>query len=275
MIEIPKDFPWKVAQEEINGRQINLIGVWHHETYLPEFGNFLTHCIEQSDMLIMECNVSLLDDPMMIKSGTNFFKYLAERANENDKDIWSIDPIYQNSTREFVITMGKILGGGLLFSHARIEMQPKRSLHHWNKIEKPSRRKLLGLLGLAGLGIGTSVHGFGDTFYPSGVRGLFQQDLEDLSTFGTDDIITHDPCDYRNIKIAQGLDKLIEYSEEGSEIVMIAGEAHVLPSLHYLTHPVIRQLKAQTYPENLIYDTSLRKYSFDNNDWVESERIKN
>jgi len=275
MIKIPKDFPWITVQEEIDGRFVNLLGVWHDSSYLPHVGKYLTQCIEQSDVLIMECNIPLLDHPKQIKKHVDFFKYFAKKAAENDKDVWSIDPIYQNYERESAITIGKIIGGGLLLGISRMKMIPERRYYSFQKVKKPSRRKMLGLLGLCGLGAGTFVNGLADSFYFSGIRSFIGMSAEQYQTFGTDDIITHDHCDYRNIKIAQGLDKLIEHSPEGSEIVMLAGDLHIRQSFHYLTHPILRQAKAQTYLENLVYDTSLRKYSFDNNDWVETERIKN
>jgi len=110
---------------------------------------------------------------------------------------------------------------------------------------------------------------FGGTLLLSGVEGFrsHSQDIGD-ETMVIDDALTYGTImDYRNLLIADNLDKISRTLSFRSQVPFFIGNAHVKGISAYLRNPLLRKKRLLYLPQDLLTKTGVRKYEFNMGDW--------
>lgn len=107
------------------------------------------------------------------------------------------------------------------------------------------------------------------------VRGD-DQVAKEASEYGIDDKLAYEITNYRNIRIARGLDKLTKDLPQNTEpIVVIYGAAHPRVIQSYVHNNILEaKIKSRLYkPFSIVADETARTYTPENNTWVLKSRI--
>lgn len=219
-----KKYPYEIINKKIKNSKVELIGVKHDFDNFKKYETFFIEKIKSSpEGIVLEQSV-----------GWNFwesefFGELGEIAYKNNINIYQADPTNQSTSHlDIVLPFASpylMVFGGLGGS-------------------------LIGANLIAGslIGVGTNI--------------LIYVKLNKLNKI--DDtirgLITYGETDWRNIKIAQGIEKIVG-KENSEKLTAFHGGAHTRPISFYLDHSKIRESKNILYaPWNLIGKNKVRKY---------------
>ena len=88
-----------------------------------------------------------------------------------------------------------------------------------------------------------------------------------LISYGVDDLIKYGSTDYRNIVIAEGLERICHKVESIEKIGSIHGAAHYETVHQYLISPEKRYKRLVYLPHDLIGNTKIREYAPIGTNW--------
>lgn len=248
-----KKYPRTIINRKLNGKNLSIVGVAHTNEFLDEHYNFFEGIIEDSDALILERSIPNFNEEYE-KKDPHFFSNIAKIAHSKNKRIYQVD---QNTLSLFALdfTLG-VLGLQLVW---------KNLFQLIRKNKNCSRKDFLKhlLLSSAGLPI----------FLGSGVGRPFLSE-KTLVEYGIDDVLTYSSVgDYRNIKIAEGIERLCQEVDDVKDLVSIHGDAHSKTVDTYLSKPSLRKKKLLYLPQKLVSSKKIEEYTPTQEGWVLSRKF--
>lgn len=262
---------WEKRVFELNGRVVEMHGVAHHTDTFEMYGDELKEAVKRASIVLVEgapeaeglgepkqlmkvaeaMEASGMPKPSLEALQTfiekrpelRFFRQIEHSAAEEGKMLAVADPLtFENwkplDARDDSVTDAKVglaIGGTLAVVGQAIE-ERKRKI--------PRRSFLKGILGAAAVVAGASI-------------------IRDRKA--TSSALKYDEKDYRDVMVAEGLDRLTKLaSPDDGPIVVIYGADHSEPVLHYATSPKERTVKAAAYaPYRTVSRPELHLFEFD------------
>src|SRR3989338_5996221 len=184
-------YPYPVLIERINGKDLTIVGVTHTPEFYIEHRPFFEGIVKEHDTLVLEQSIIGQSDISFTRSP--FFSNFGDLARAQNKSIYQVDPLtYIAITADLALTL---LGSLTIASGLT---SPKKD-------QGVSRRDFLKRAGKIGLGLsllGGSIMGISLTEAIAGEDVIIKYD------YGWDDVLLYGLNYYRNIIIAQGLERL-------------------------------------------------------------------
>lgn len=236
---MPTDYPYPIIERSLYGRTVSLLGCRHTKEFFDEYQSYFKQALQQTDALIMEQSFNL------DFWEAEFFGKLGRIANQRRIPVYIVDPLSEQMgvTDIHLFAPAALLVGA---TSANIAQQAvKRTL---------TRRSFLrnALLGLGGLSLAAGSLG--------GLIARGALDDEALQQYGIDDVLAYGATDFRNIQIAEGLERISRDVPGLQSLLSIHGAAHYETVDAYLIAPELR-LKSALYPlYAAIGDTRIREY---------------
>jgi len=242
------NYEYPRIKEQVHGKELSILGVAHTERFFHRHKSFFEEFVENNDAVVLE--QVLGGDFWEDKS---FFNKVGELARRQGKRVYQVDPVRWSHLifdAGGLITSGFLIGKGI------------------KSLDKDfSRRGALKFL--AQSAIGTSLF-LGSLF---GKWATFSLSPAIVMSYGFDDQIEYGSTDYRNIVIADGLDKLCRTVEDVERIGSIHGAAHYETVHEYLISPAKRLKRLAYFPHDLLGNTAIREYTPVNDGWVLSRNF--
>lgn len=235
-------YPQLVLEERINGMNVNLVGVRHTRDFFHEHEDFFIEQIANAPAIFLE------DGP---KGFTHEFdKEIAKVAQETKKSIYIPEPAnaFHGLLDMAQFGVGVYLAGSFL-----------------RKQKKISRRNFLNG-GATLLGAYLTLGSFILSSFVQRAIGDENVKIDDALQYGT-------VGDYRNIVAAENLDRVSKRLQLKGSIPYFIGAEHVEGIHTYIHNPELRQKRIVYFPQDLISDTSFRKYEFQDGNWKLTEKI--
>lgn len=238
----PKNYPCEVLEEKINSTSVSIIGISHDPDFMFEHESFFKEKISQSDAILLECEPYFRD---------GFFNEIGRIAYSQGKKVYNADPMSKATGRLDLIQGG--LGFGLALS--------------------------AGLLGeLYAIPVGLyfflgSLSGAIVRYMPAGLLAVKKSTAPDPKNYY--DILFYGETDYRNVMIAEGIDKISSEIKDVKKLACMHGAAHTRPVKAYLKNPALRKTKKLLYKVtyNLDSETKVREYTPDDMGWLLSKKF--
>ncbi len=252
-----EDYPCACIEDKIDNTDITILGVQHVEPFLLQHYSFLQSQINKADAVVLEQVVggSSVTD--------SFFGHLAMIAIP--KPVYVVDPI--NTALFFTDRVLGFLGLCIMLTSPMryaTRFVAKKVFKGKESKKAPTRREFLGSLfkSAAIFGAGTSL--FSGSLSSLSLKDAISPNM--VLNYGVEDVLSYGSIDFRNIIIAEGLNKIITTQKE-KKILTIHGDAHSKPIHYYLTHPAFRAKKLAYLPFALICRNEIKKYQFMGFDW--------
>lgn len=234
-------YPRPPIKEKINGKDVSIAGVSHTPEFFWAYRMFFENLVSKHDAVILEESIGDFWKD-------SFFGRIAGIAHTQKKRVYQVDPT--NLPSEIVDATSCGAGAYLILDAIR---KPKRKI---------SRRDFLKKIGLAGIG---ALLFFGSL---PGVVLRSKIDEESLCSYGVDDLLIYGNTDYRNIKIAEGIEKICHEVNDIEKIVAFHGGAHSKHIEAYLKNPALRAKKLAYLPYEVISNRKVREYVPDKKGWT-------
>jgi|SRR3989338_4825168 len=265
------EYPYPVIDRVANGRNISIMGALHTREFFEWHSEYFGREIENADALVIEQsfidpnqgseNESLLIDEIEELDFTDdeFFGRIAKIAHENQIPIFIIDPF----TEEIYNADHYIFAyAAMLTAFSGVDLIKRLAK------EDITRRRFFAdmLLGAAGLSLA------GGSF--PGVHYREEINEEALQEHGIDDLFFYGATDFRNIKIAEGLDRISNQVTGINNILSIHGAHHYKQIDAYLLNPELR-VRILAYPiYNELGNINIREYRpVRITDWVQVNEV--
>lgn len=233
-------YPRPPIKEKINNKDISIVGVYHLPNFFLKYRTFFENLVSQHDAIVLEQSIeNFWEHP--------FFGKIAGIAYAQKKRVYQADPTSIPSQIVDATSCG--VGMYLILNSIK---KPKRKI---------SRREFLKRIGLAGIG---AFIFFGST--PG--FALRRIHKESADSYGIDDILSYGNVDYRNIKIAEGIEKICHEVNDIEKIVAFHGGAHSKHMEAYLKNPALRAKKLAYLPFEVISRKKVREYIPTKEGWV-------
>lgn len=227
----------EIIQKKIKNSNVEIIGVWHAKRFFNEQQEFYERKINESSGIVLEQSIG----------GEfwecEFFDKLGEIAYKKKIPIYQADPINEVALIDYHHSLTSVFGGILMgigfYKNARKMISKKITRKEFFKN--------------AGLNFsGASI--FCGSFWP---YAYLKNELEQSPEI---DVLVYGQTDWRNIKIAEGINKICE-KENLEKITAFHGEFHTKSIGFYLDNPEIRKIKDILYaPLNICGIKGIRKY---------------
>jgi hypothetical protein len=232
-------YPELVLEEKINGLNVNLVGVCHSESFFQEHEAFFREQIRSSPAVFLE------------DVDRDFSERIAKVAQETSKSI-------------YVLESGNIIHIGLDATQLCAGLYLASS--YLIKPKEMSRRNFLKKGGATLLGL----YLIGGSFVPRSFvqKAIGNEDikLDDALQYGTVE-------DYRNIVAAENIDMLSRLLKVEGHIPYFIGANHVEGIHTYLQNSKLRKKRLVYFIQDIMSDTSIRKYEFQDSNWKLTEKI--
>jgi hypothetical protein len=236
-------YPKLILEERINGMNVNLVGVSHTRDFFHEHEDFFR------DQIVNAPAVFLEDGP---KGFTyEFDEEIAKVAQETEKAIYIPEP--SNGVHVLLDIAQLGVGGYFAGSYLR-------------KPKEISRRSFLKKGGATLLGLYLAWGSFMPRGFVQKAIGDENVKIDDALQYGTVE-------DYRNIVVAENLDRASKRVQLEGSVPYFIGSDHVEGIHTYINNPELRRKRIVYLPQDLISDTSFRKYEFLEGKWKLTEKI--
>jgi hypothetical protein len=232
-----KEYPMEIIPKKIKDSNVEIIGVWHTKRFFNEYKEFYERKINESSGIVLEQSVG----------GEvwecEFFDKLGEIAYKKKIPIYQTDPINKialiDCNNPLTSVFGGILMGMGFYKNARKIIS-----------KKITRKEFFKNVGLNFFGASI----FYGSFWPYAYLTTKVGQSPKIYLFA------YGQTDWRNIKIAEGIDKICE-KENLKKITAFHGEFHTKSIDFYLDNPEIRKIKDALYtPLNICGIKGIRKY---------------
>lgn len=263
--DIIKKYPYAIKKRKINNRNVLICGVEHIESFYLKEKDFFDDIISYSCGVISEYSPEF-DKKDVREDVRNFFHSINYATFNHKKDLFYVDAWRDNFEDVDVL----LNAGGLATTTVGIAS----FMNHCYKKEKYSRRQFIKRLGLdlSIMGIGTNLI---TSSYLSGKNGSY---ISYDNKFTARDWIEYGANDYRNCRIAEGINQIIKNFKLPQEgyLLSIHGAGHTKPIVGYLDHNILRFLKLKSYflTFGLNCERYIKKYKFKNKEWVLTKKKK-
>jgi hypothetical protein len=233
-------YPYERFEQKVQGKNINLIGVSHCEEFFKQNEEFFRETVKNNDALIFEVGRYSFPDY------NDFFGMIGRLSKQDKKPVYLLDP---NN-----ICLG---GVDLLVGIGGINYGIVNFISALKDRKKIGRRKFLKKMLVTGLGL----YAASGTIPGNLFRDLVYESKENP------DFITLGNCDYRNIVIAENLERLSSLTEN-KDYAFFIGKFHLNPVNFYLKNPGWRNKRKLYYPADLICDSKIHEYQTEDNQWI-------
>lgn len=265
-----EDYPCACIERKINGKDVTILGVYHTEDFLFRYYSFLSSKIHSADAVVLEQVVGA-----EFYQDDGFFGRLGAMAGF--KPVYVVDPINPES-----FAADTLLGwAGILLMQIPFIAIPSKMLLDWraskkrrksheSKKQECTRRDFLkGLFGYA-VAIGAGASMLSGSHLGVAAKSLISENL--LLKYGIDDALSYGLMDFRNLIIAEGIEKLAKI--EDGKMVAIHGDAHSDPIDFYLTNPIARKKRLAYFPYEQIATAGIKKFVYTRRTgWALEERF--
>jgi len=236
-----KDCPSPPIKEKINDKDVSIVGVRHLPEFFLKYKIFFENLVSKHDAIVLEESIEdFWEHP--------FFGKIADIAYAQKKRVYQADP----TNLPCEILDATSFGGGLYLIIDAVN-KPKREI---------SRRDFLKRIGIAGIGaflLFGSLPGMV-------VRKVIDEEI--LYSYGIDDLLSYGNTDYRNIKIAEGIEKICYKVSDLKKIVAFHGASHSKHIEAYLKNPALRAKKLAYLLHEAISRKKVREYIPAKEGWV-------
>lgn len=225
-----RDYPCSTLEEKISSTDVSIIGVYHIEEFFFEYEDFFKDKVSRSDAVTLE-------------EGKGFFEYVEELAYSQNKKVYKADPLTKVSGRMDHTQFA--CGLAMLF------------LGFFGSPAVACSGAYLTLGTLVG-----SVFRYAPFAYPSLKKAYKEKKFEKISLPNLWDVLLYGETDYRNIIMADGIEKICTKPEGLQKLACFHGEAHSKPLRSYLKNPTFRKLKRLLYKPTyeLVSETKVKEY---------------
>ncbi|MBI2542727.1 MAG: hypothetical protein HYW24_00890 [Candidatus Aenigmarchaeota archaeon] len=246
-------YPYPIITEKIYGKDLTILGVEHKHDFFNEYREFFENFVTRQDAIVLEQVLHRSLGVVNFWEGEGFYRDVGKIAGSQGKKVYQVDP---GNWGVFVLDLETGVLGSCMAAVTTFNL-----LESYIRRENISRRKLLKRLLKLAVGVQLSW---------SGLPGIIIQD--DLSGFfggyGIDDLLGYGAVDYRNIVIAEDLERLLSYEVPSiSRIGSIHGYLHSAPIQTYLKNRELRMKRLVYFPHDVIGDTKIREYTPRGDDW--------
>jgi len=233
-----KDYPGSVLEEKVNSVDVKIIGVDHEYDFLKKHYSFFEEKISESDAIMLEQVIGgdFWDSDFFGGGG------LGGIAHSQRKKVYQADP---NTPLSLFVgfpvqtALGAALAGYSIFNMYDIE-----------KI----------LPNLVNLGIG--LYSFAGGLFGFCMRAKIKYEKYGEAFYGLDDLLLYGQIDFRNVMIAEGIDKICHEIPEIKKLSCFHGDAHSHHIKTYLKNSKLRNIKKILYtPYWLLSHKKVREYT--------------
>lgn len=253
------EYPYTNIEMVVNNVVVQNLGVKHTQKFFGKHYSFFEEQIGNSKAVIME-------QPLQNQffSVNNFFNSIGRIAASKNLPVYIADtgwgdsrdtPVWWADLFQFVF------GSYLFFNSAqslgsrlkdRYAFQDgKTGISRRDFLKKTAKTLGFGIAGLS-LALGTTPG--------NGLAGFISKKHK------LNDDLSYGKCDFRNIMIAEGVDKITRIQE--GPIVTIHGDYHPCHIMYYLRNPGWRKIKKALYlPWQLVQNTQVRKWECKSGNW--------
>lgn len=238
----PKDYPCEVLEEKINSTNVSIIGVSHDPDFMLEHESFFKEKISQSDAILLEHEPYFKD---------GFFNEIGRIAYSQGKRVYNADPMSKATGR--LDKIQGVLGFGLALSAG-----------------------MLGELYALPVGLYFFLGSLGGTvlrYMSAGFLAMKKSTVPDPKNYY--DILLYGETDYRNVMIAEGIDKISSEIKDVKKLACMHGAAHTRPIKAYLKNPALRKAKRLLYKITYDLDSEkkVREYTPKDMGWLLSRKF--
>lgn len=231
--------PPTVLEERVNSTDVSIIGVVHDLDYFKKYRQFFENKISESTTIMIE---GLHKEFWEYEEGDElFFNRIGEIAHSQNKKIYQADPRHSmDQSLDILLSME----GAFLVLEGLLGLIKHYPLEY--------NFTFLGI-GLPLL-LGSMYTKIGRVGYSCIKNKLIKYTLTDAISYGR--------TDYRDLKIAEGIDKICNKIEGIEKLTCIHGKAHSHPIMAYLKKPKLRKIKKVFYlPLSLILPRKVKEYT--------------
>ena len=262
----------EIQEFELNGQKVEFVGVEHTTPNFEKYKDIYSQKIREAELILMEAmprqngyqkevmlaeahkkGISDADFKILIEDcGIKFYDEMSRLAYENRKTVAMVDPhsdINKNTGRDEDNRSAEVQFFGILgtFGFMGLDFIVKKLKDYGvnRNTGQPAPERQITRRDFLKFSLkAAAVVAFGGPLYKRMVDFMNRTTGEKTSKeLG---LIAHDYMDYRNLAIAEGLDRLTkEYP--GRKIKVIYGSAHLESVIYYAQHDDIRRLKYTQY----------------------------
>ncbi len=238
------DYKYPRIPVTVNGKELAIWGVEHTREFFNCFKSLFEEFIGNNDCVVLEQPVGA-----DFWETDFFFGDIGELVREQGKKMYQVDPVTWGNLLLDLVTIG--IGGRLVYKGAKGSKSP----------EKISRRGFLKRLGQLAIGV--------PLVWGSWPTRLLQDYLTIAISvsYGVDDQLGYGTDDYRNIVIAEELDRICREVESVRKIGSIHGAAHSEAVYQYLISPEKRFKRLAYLPHDILGNTKIREYTPTDKGW--------
>jgi hypothetical protein len=238
------DYKYPRISETVNRKELAIWGVEHSYEFFYRHRALFRDFVRNNDVLVLEH-----------PPGANFwevegfFDSLGELAREQGKRVYEVDPL---EWENLFLDVGTGFVGGIL---------AYKSIRKLTSPAKTTRRNFLKALPLLALGVPLIMGSWPIRF--------FQDRFTDKISvnYGIDDTVGYGSDDYRNIVIAEGLDRICHEIDDIKNIGVAHGAAHSDAVHKYLISPNKRKKRLVYFPHDFLGNTKIREYTPTTKGW--------
>ncbi len=248
-------------EEKVASKSVKIVcDVKHTKDFFRKHHRFFKGVIAESDAVMLE------QPSINFWEEEDFFGPVGEIAYSQNKRVYQADPI---TFLSYIMDLG-VFGVGLhlLVSYLLTPLilrkrKPKQEITRREFLKKLGKKLGIGALG-SSLVVGSPVgQGVSEHCLPKKV----------LTEYGAEDMLTYGNCDYRNIVIAEGIEKVCSCVADLNSLVVIGGYGHTGDVSTYLRNPSLRVKRPLYFPFSLVSNTRTREYTPSQNGWVLTRKL--
>ncbi len=262
-----EDYPCACIERKINGRDITILGVHHTESFLFRYYEFLSSKIHSADAVVLEQVVGA-----EFFQDRGFFGRLGSMAGF--KPVYVIDPVNPISFKidDFAGPAGILLMLSPFIIRSTNDIKKRLTPKKSNKVAEKqgcTRRDFLKCLFGYGVAVGAGASMLCGSHLGIIAKQLISENL--LMRYGIDDALSYGLLDFRNIIIADGIEKLTKL--EDGKMVAVHGDAHSDPIDFYLMNPTARKKRLAYFPYEQIAEARIKKFVYKRKGWTLEEIV--
>lgn len=253
----PKDYPHSVLEEKVNSTEVSIVGVSHDYDFLCDYKQFLEEKITESDAIMIEGTSGKFEglpgeeEEVYTWQYDSFFGPISNIAHSQKKRVYQADP---STPTSFAMDMGQALFGAYT-----------ACVTSFNSLYALP----IGVYLFSGSLIGTILRYLPLTF------SQHKQGKKFLNVRNSYEWLLYGDTDHRNLKIAEGIDKVCSKVKDVKKLACFHGDAHSKPIRVYLKNPLLRRIKKTLYlpTYRLVEESKVREFTPTGKGWKLTRKI--
>lgn len=230
-------YPFKPLETRVNNTDVKLVGVVHNSPFWTEHRKHLTEEVKDAQAIALESDEK--------HEGPYFFRNFMRSAVSNDLSFYLID---SNCTDRLLSTDIAMIGKTLLGATLATE-------GIYNSVKPTSRRQFLKSMVRATVGTSIFLGGIPALMIDHVTGGLSKN-----NPFSANPLLWDPLTDYRNIVMAENIDRLTKQSDSETQLTVFTGAFHSKGIQTYLDNPILRAKRITYLPFDLYLDDTVEKF---------------